>query len=96
MKAIYLFTTLWLANPDTSNTYTDHVVNNAYINKADCLEVLDEYELLYRRAEEKYVVDSYTKTNVNQSGDTIGFSVKDKTSESIRFYECQSVFLLDR
>ena len=92
MEVIYLFTILWLKEPDT---YSDSVVANAYINKADCLEVLDRYELQYRRAEEKYIVESYTKTNVNQSGDTIGFSVKDENSKEITFYECQSVSLLD-
>lgn len=93
MEVIYLFTVLWLKEPDT---YSDSVVANAYINKADCLETLDTYELQYRRQEGKYALERYARASPNGSGEVIGFSIKDKASKDTSFYECQTVFLLDR
>ena len=102
MKVIYLFTILWLVDPDIHkdkdgipNTYSNSAVMNAYINKKDCIDLLDGYELTFRRQAEIYDVESYTRINDNQSGEVKGFSIKDKNAKEMTFYECQSVFLLD-
>ena len=102
MEVIYLFTILYLVDPDVHkykdgipNTYSHSVVMNAYKNKKDCLERLDRAELTYRRQAPIYDVESYTRLNDNQSGEVKGFSIKDKNAKEMTFYECIPVSLLD-
>jgi hypothetical protein len=89
MEAIFLFTMLWLEEPDK---YNHTVILNAFKTRAACIERLDRYELEYRRGGQ-YKVNRYTRENENRTKTLVqGFSAKAKT---ITFYECVHSFLLD-